>query len=249
MCIGMFAASVQAQAATSANYAIVASSIDGGGGVSSGGLYAQTLVIASPAGVTAGGLSVLTQGYAGQLNSAPAPVDDTRSHPPDASVAIPAAALLANDRDDDNDVLRLVQTDPVSEAGAAVTVVGQTIRYGGLIGFYGEDRFKYYLTDGNGEFASATVTLFVAPPAALQDPNSVEIYEQIDGRLLIRFRADLDPQWDEYVIEYTRDLAAPSWARIGSQPAGGDGLVEVLVDPSQAHGYFRAVARKREANP
>jgi hypothetical protein len=232
-------------AATSANYAIAASVIDAGGGRSASANYAQTLSIATLGGLNSGSVNGNAFGFTAQLNNAPMAFDDTRSHPQDSAIQIPIAALLGNDIDDDGDAITLTQTDPLSEAGAAVTVAGDSVFYAGRIGFTGVDHFNYVIADDSGETDTGTVSIYVAPPIGDQPANTVVAIKQADGGYLLRFKGPAG--FDEYVIQYNDNLNTNLWQNLVVQPARADGLMEVYVGkPTLQQRYFRAFVRDGE---
>lgn len=234
--------SIKADVAASANYQLSTISIDGGGGRSSSANYAQQLAIASPAGSSEAIPDAINFGFTAQLNNAPIGVDDTRSHPQDTSVEIPIAGLLANDIDDDNDPIQLTQTDPFSEAGSTITVVGGSVFYAGRPGFTGVDHFKYYIVDSSGEPSSATVTIYLAPDVVNQPQNSVAAIRQPNGTILLRFKGPAG--FDEYVIEASDSLTQPVWQPVDTVDAGNDGVVQYFLGaPTASQRYYRAVAR------
>ena len=72
--------------------------------------------------------------------------------------------VLANDRDPDNDQLRVVSaTDPPH--GSSVVNSDGTVTYSPDAGFVGADAFGYTIADGRGGTAMSTVTMTVRPVA------------------------------------------------------------------------------------
>jgi hypothetical protein len=137
--------------------------------------------------------------------------------------------------------LSLVSVDPISAAGGAVSVFGQTITYVPPKGLTGADQFDYVVADSNGDVASATVLMLIAPPITDQPINTVALTEQADGKFLLRFRSQ--PGLTEYIIQYSNDLNNPNWQTLEDVRAGADGFVQALVDPALAKDtFFRAVA-------
>ncbi len=235
-----FAGATRADVAGSANYGLTIFSMNGGGGRCTSRTYVHDIAIGPVMGRSVAPQSVAAnQGYAAQINNVPVAVADTRSHPPDAAVEILNAALLGNDYDFDGDSLRVHSVDPASAAGGVVTLMATTVRYSPPAFLTGPDSFRYTSVDANGDLASATVTLFAAPPPSSQPVNTVALIEQPDGRLLLRFRQN--PGWREYIVQFTPDLAEPNWQTLTVAPAGADGLVELILDPEAGpEGYYRA---------
>jgi hypothetical protein len=239
-CAIFSAAPARADLAASANYSMNIS-IEGGGQRTSSAAYAQDTVITPIAGRSVAALSdLLLFGFVSQLNIPPVALDDVRSHPLNAPVGITASSLLANDFDLDGDTLSLVTADRFSAAGGTVITSGQTITYTPPNGLGSADHFDYVVADSNGDIATATVTLGIAPPIQNQPLNTVAIVEQPDGAFLIRFRQQ--PGSTDYIIQFSHDLNDRNWQTLTDVHAGADGIVEVLVDPSVAdQTYFRAV--------
>ena len=93
------------------------------------------------------------------VNDAPLAVDDTADTGLETAVTV---AVLGNDSDPEGDALAVtVVVDPAN--GTAVINADNTITYTPDAGFSGDDSFDYTVTDGNGAFRTATVTVTVAP--------------------------------------------------------------------------------------
>ncbi|MBC6473365.1 MAG: tandem-95 repeat protein [Hormoscilla sp. GM102CHS1] len=71
--------------------------------------------------------------------------------------------VLANDTDDNNDVLSITGFSLTSEKGGVIARDGNnnSLRYTPANGFRGTDSFEYTIEDGNGGIDSATVTITV----------------------------------------------------------------------------------------
>jgi hypothetical protein len=235
-----FVIGLRADVATSANYAITSATTSGGGGRSSAGPYVQDVLISPIAGREIAQLSVAgILGFIGILNNPPVAVDDIRSRPPDAAVDLLSAALLANDFDPDGDTLSILSVQDTSARGGKVTLVSGSVHYVPPAGFDGVDQFAYTALDSGGDTAVGIVTLSVAPPVSDQPINSIAFIRQSNGTILLRFRQQ--PGWNEYVIERTEDLANPNWQLVSDTHSGADGIVEIVIDPSQSQqGYYRA---------
>ncbi|MCA9695604.1 MAG: FG-GAP repeat protein, partial [Myxococcales bacterium] len=102
-------------------------------------------------------------------NEPPIAIDDLRYATQDTPLAVADAdGVLINDDDPDGDPLTVVDYDPLSQAGAAVTVAPTGgFDYAPTEGFSGCDRFTYTVSDGQGETASAEVTVLVHPVGEL----------------------------------------------------------------------------------
>ena len=104
----------------------------------------------------------------------------------DTAYTIPGAVLLANDSDPDGDAIVISAVSAMSTLGATVTVSGGDVIYdptGAATldalaeGETLEDSFTYTISDGNGGFDAATVTLTVSgvndAPVAVDDAFTV----------------------------------------------------------------------------
>jgi hypothetical protein len=227
--------------AKSLDYEMTIATIEGGGGRSRSADYINDLAIVPVAGRSVASQSVaINFGYAAELNNPPIVGDDVGSHPQGEAVDILNAALLGNDFDIDRDKLRVHSVSAVSEAGGAVTVSSSNVHYAPPAGFAGTDWFSYRVADTGGDLATARVTMYVAPLVTTQAINTIALIEQADGTILLRYRQN--PGRTAYIVEYTDDLAVDDWQTLTVESAGADGVVEVLIDPSQSpQGFYRAV--------
>ncbi|MCH8148170.1 MAG: tandem-95 repeat protein, partial [Planctomycetes bacterium] len=98
------------------------------------------------------------------VNDAPIAVDDTAVTNEDTAVVID---VLANDSDVDNDTLSIDRVTQPSN-GTVVVNADDTVIYTPDTDFHGTNTFVYSMTDGNGSFKRAFVTVVVA--AVNDDP-------------------------------------------------------------------------------
>ncbi len=101
-------------------------------------------------------------------NDPPVAVDDAYAVDEDNELIVAASGVLANDWDPNGDALSVVaHTQPLDGDGnAAGTVVVNgdgSFTYTPESNFYGDATFEYTVTDGNGGYDTATVTVAVAP--------------------------------------------------------------------------------------
>ena len=110
----------------------------------------------------------------GGVNDAPVAVDDSANTDEDTAVEI---AVLSNDSDPDNDPLSITETT-TPENGTVVINENGTITYTPNENFNGTDSFEYTITDGNGGFDSAIVTVTVGgindAPVAVDDSANTD---------------------------------------------------------------------------
>ncbi|MBW2475584.1 MAG: tandem-95 repeat protein, partial [Deltaproteobacteria bacterium] len=134
------------------------------------------------------------------VNDVPVAFADTGTTAEDTALIVP---VLANDSDIDGDVLTVISTtDP---AGGTVTINPDgTLSYAPDADFSGTDTFEYTITDGNGAFATATVTIDVTPvndpPVATDGVYAVEEDGSVSGDVIgddtgsgVDFDVDGDP--------------------------------------------------------
>ena len=150
-------------------------------------------------------------------NAAPVAVDDTAATTKGATVSID---VLANDTDDDGDVLTVEAViDPAN--GTAVISSDGAVAYTPDAEFVGEDTFDYTVTDGTAT-ASATVAVTVGEtPLAVYDPdaNTIVVERSVErigpGEYEVeeRFRA-FGGQWSTT----THVLAEPRFLRMNPTP-------------------------------
>merc|ERR1719408_113874 len=89
----------------------------------------------------------------------PVAMDDIETTPFETPVQI---EVLSNDFDTDGDSISIVSSTAPSN-GAVVTNADGTMTYTPNNGFSGMDTYSYTITDGNGGYDSATVTIVVEP--------------------------------------------------------------------------------------
>ena len=103
-------------------------------------------------------------------NDAPDAVDDVRTTNEDTAIDID---IVANDNDVDGDALTISAITNQPANGAVAINANNTVTYTPNANFNGQDTFEYQVTDGNGGFDTATVTINVTPvndaPDAIDD--------------------------------------------------------------------------------
>lgn len=102
------------------------------------------------------------------VNTLPSAADDTASTTEDTSVQI---YVLANDTDDDGDVLQI--TNLTTPAHGQADIMDEGVMYTPDQDYYGSDSFTYTITDGKNGTANAQVTVTISeindPPQAVGD--------------------------------------------------------------------------------
>jgi large repetitive protein len=131
---------------------VISGTIDRSASQASGGAY--TVVVTA---TDAGGLSAAQKFSWTVINPAPKAQNDTASTNEDTPVTI---NVLANDSDPDADPLKVISA---TAANGTVTINPDgTLKYTPNLNFNGTDTIKYTISDGQGGFASALVTVTVA---------------------------------------------------------------------------------------
>lgn len=110
------------------------------------------------------------------LRTLPPPnaINDNYNIDEDTPLNVAAPGVLANDSDPDGDIISVDSFDGVSVNGGIVVMNPDgSFAYTPATNFNGNDNFSYTITDGNGGFNTATVTIVLAavndPPLVLGD--------------------------------------------------------------------------------
>ncbi|KQO76311.1 Mo-co oxidoreductase dimerization domain protein [Rhizobium sp. Leaf262] len=105
-------------------------------------------------------------------------------------MAIPAAFVLANDTDPDDDALSVIAANGATNGAVVFNAQSQTLNFTPTAGYQGAASFSYTISDGRGGTSSASVSMTVAPPStatgvftaldtppasSVIDPGSVEL--------------------------------------------------------------------------
>ncbi|MDB5900935.1 MAG: thrombospondin, partial [Ramlibacter sp.] len=105
------------------------------------------------------------------VQDAPVAVADVATTAEDTPVVIPVATLLANDIDVDGDTLTVTAVTAIS--GGSVNLAGGNVTFVPAADFNGTATFSYTVSDGNGNFSTANVTVNVSAqpdtPSATND--------------------------------------------------------------------------------
>ncbi|MGD8121251.1 VCBS domain-containing protein [Vibrio sp. TRT 2004] len=122
--------------------------------------------------------------------------------PEDTTIEITFAELLANDTDVDGDVLSIVEGSIVSPTHGQLEVDYENgvIKFKPDANYNGEATFKYTVTDGNGGYDDATVTLNVTPvndpPVAKDDVHTLGNNLILNGSFE-SFTSSSSPSWGD----------------------------------------------------
>ena len=146
-----------------------------------------------------------------------------RNDPPDAhedlydsdeDMLLVTPDVRANDTDPDFDPLSVSAFDTTATAGTVVNNGDGTFDYTPPLNFNGIDTFEYTITDGNGAFDSATVTIRVRPinddPDAVDDDATTDEDSNVVGNVKVAnpLVADSDPEGDPLVVVAVNGVAA-----------------------------------------
>ncbi|WP_144435249.1 cadherin-like domain-containing protein, partial [Tropicibacter naphthalenivorans] len=161
----------------------------------------------------------------------------------DTALTIPAAQLLANDTDPDGDALSISAVSASSALGAAVTLNGDgSVSYdptgAAALAALADgqeltDSFTYTITDGNGGFDTATVSLTVvgtndAPVVSVIDAGTVTEDDAIQTIDLLAGQTDPD---SGAVLTAINITATDDQGNAVSFTDNGDGTIS--IDPFQ----------------
>ena len=162
-----------------------------------------------------------------RVNSRPDAVNDRETTDEDTSVVI---NVLGNDTDPDGDTLTIRGIDRQPQNGTVTINADGTITYTPNAGFTGTDNFVYRITDGNGGFDSALVTVTVEPDEPVnRDPHArKDGYYLRPGALYMLpvLHNDFDPDGDPLTITQINGHDV----RPGSEIRVDGGVVKIRAD-------------------
>jgi len=202
-----------------------------------------TLVLPNVQGTSAGVYEVVVTDALGAeitrasatlaVNTPPVAGDDVAGAEEGQAELIPAALLLANDSDADNDTLTVTAVSALSTNGAVVGLTNGVITYAAPSGFTGTDAFTYTVSDGRGGSATGTVVVTVVAPVAetlglvVSGPAPVLTFQGVPYRT--------------YRVLVSPDLE--NWTLLEVVRADGTGLVSLQdqTTPRPAVRFYRAV--------
>ncbi|MDO6447055.1 Ig-like domain-containing protein [Colwellia sp. 1_MG-2023] len=154
-----------------------------------------TYTIADPEGLTATANVLVTVNTTIVINHDPIAVNDSFNLNEDSQ--LDGLSVLANDTDEDNDTLTL-QTTPVSEVshGYLSLFSDGTFTYIPESNFNGEDSFTYSISDGQGGFDQASVSLKINAindlPVAVDDNIQVNENDKLENFNVLLNDTDID---------------------------------------------------------
>jgi hypothetical protein len=165
-------------------------------------------------------------------NTPPVAVADAATTVEDTPVTID---VLDNDSDPEGDTLTVISvTQPVN--GSAVINADDTVTYTPVPDFNGANAFDYFISDGNGETASATVSVTVDavndPPVADFDwplPATVGNMITLDGT------RSSDPEEDALTYSWTLDSWPGGWKQAPLFEKTSEAMAELTAKKAGDH--------------
>ncbi|MFW1678150.1 Ig-like domain-containing protein [Pontibacter sp. JAM-7] len=148
-------------------------------------------------------------------NNAPVAVNDSASTQANTSVSI---AVLANDYDADGDALSITGTSGVN---GGVTISGGNLVFTPANGFSGTEIFNYSVTDGQGGYATGSVSVTVSASAnnAPLAQNDLVTISSKTSVIIAVLSNDSDPEGDSL------SLVSFDQGRYGSVSRNGNQLI------------------------
>ena len=145
----------------------------------------------------------------GLHNLAPIAVNDTTGIVVGASVVVDA---LANDSDADGDPLTITNVTQGTQGSVVINAGGSNVTYTSTTGVPGNDTFTYWVSDGQGGWATGLVTVAVDPLVTYVSAAGSNTWPYADWSMAA------------HTIQTAVDAVAPSgtvWVTNGTYSAGG----------------------------
>jgi alpha-tubulin suppressor-like RCC1 family protein len=155
-----------------------------------------------------------------RVNHAPLAMDDRVETFMGQSADI---AVLANDLDEDSDILTIVAFADGQHGG--VTRQGSVLTYRPDTGYLGPDSFSYTISDGRGETATGEVAVQILPPIAIQQTDWLWDAAGTIPRFALHIQT---LSGRRYVLEFSDSLTYPQWQPLVERV--GDGTVITMTD-------------------
>ncbi len=159
------------------------------------GIANISYVISDVEGLTSNANVSVAVSASGSGNTSPIANDD--SYNIDEDAVLNASSVLANDNDADGDSLE-VQTSPVSDVshGSLTLSSNGTFSYQADSDYYGTDSFIYNVSDGQGGFAQASVSIQINSvnddPVAQDDSATTTENTALNGSSVLSNDSDVD---------------------------------------------------------
>jgi large repetitive protein len=170
---------------------LITGTIDKNASQPNGGIYSVTVTASDGKGGT------VSQSFTWTItNPAPTAVNDNATTSEDTPVVI---AVLTNDVDPDGDPLSVISA--TANHGTVTINADGTLRYVPDANYNGPDAIIYTISDGNGGFSTAAVTVTVTPvndtPVAVNDTTSTNEDTPVTFAVLAN---DTDPDGDPLTV-------------------------------------------------
>ena len=226
--------------ASSADYTLLHSTWDVGGGVAVSGHYRLVSSVGLPGGLTrsADGWISNRLGFVGLLNDPPVLRAYTARSGADFFAKVRVTSLLGGAQDPEGDGLALQRFELVTSAGGRVSLEGDWLLYEPPTSFPGLDSFHYAVEDTAGNVALGLVTVLVAEPGLSPSQNLIAVAVLPNGHTYIAFAGIARRT---YAIEWSDQLPAIRWESLASAVADSQGLIEWVdaTDPAPPQRYYR----------
>ena len=157
---------------------------------------------------------------------------------PSQGVKVFVATLLANDTDPDSNALTFISVSATSTSGGTNVLQGNWVFYQPPLGFTNSDSFSYVIGDSSGLQATGSVSVATeADPGPSQ--NIVAIVDLGGNNFSIQF---LGIPVRVYTIQYTTNLATPSWQPLGAGTADATGSFSYVdtLDQGSPPRFYRS---------
>ena len=189
-----------------------------------------TVKVSNGAGSVTSQVAVLT------ANRSPVANDNGAGARQDQILRIKLAKLLADDTDEDGNLLTVVAVSAASTNGGTVSLTTTNVIYTPPAGFHGVDAFTYTISDGKGGTATANVVVYVVD-GALPGQNQVALII-VPGGVLVRF-AGIPGR--NYVLQRAGMVAGP-WGTLTPLTAPIHGIMEYFdAAPLPVMGFYRTL--------
>ena len=121
----------------------------------------------------------------------------------------------------------MIAVSPVSAAGGAVELSGDSVYYTLPTGFLDTDTFVYVVSDGHCRgIGSGLVTVTVQPDSSAPSPGIIENLGNGSFKVTFSGVPGLN-----YRIQYSANLSGGTWVDLGSQEADFFGQLQIVDTP------------------
>jgi hypothetical protein len=220
--------------AFAADYELLHQTLSAGGRRSAAGAYVCESSIGGFAGMAQSAAYAIRPGHIGQINAAPRSQPDAIERVPGAPLQVSVAKLLANDPDDDGDLLAISLSPALTASGGHIQIPGANAL----------NSFAYAASDSFGASASAAVAIVEADPDndALDAPPNLAASSRVGDTLTLDF---LGVPGASYRLQYRPAAAWQEYPSAGAPTlvtaGAADGLCRFIIPAAPIVGYFRCI--------